>query len=243
MKPITIGITDCGRYENYEKWIKDVPGIETIKLTYNDRDFSSIDQCEGIVLSGGQDMHPRFYNKREYLESYKDTLTDIDEMRDAFEWKVMEYAQEKKLPVLGICRGLQLANVFFGGTLIPDIPSTGKPDHSKIAEGDDRYHPISVTANCMLQKIAGTDTGVVNSAHHQSVDKVANKLIVNAVSEDGIIEGLERQEFYDFPYLMLVQWHPERMINQQSAFARKVRESFLDAALKYHELQIANYEF
>ena len=243
MNLITIGLTDCGRYENYERWIKDIPGIQTIKLSYHDKDFSVIDHCDGIVLTGGQDVHPRFYDKKEYLEFYRDKDMDINETRDEYEWKVMEYSQGNKLPLLGICRGLQLANVFFGGTLIPDIPASGKPDHSKIKEGDDRYHAIAVTTNSVLQKIAGTESGVVNSAHHQSADIIAENLVVNAVSEDGVIEGLERKEFYDHPYLMLVQWHPERMINQQSVFSRKVRESFLDAAARYNETRHANYEF
>ena len=65
MEPITIGITDCGRYQNYEKWIQDVPGTKVIKLSCLDNDASAMDQCDGIVLSGGQDVHPRFYNKME----------------------------------------------------------------------------------------------------------------------------------------------------------------------------------
>ena len=243
MKAITIGITDCGKYPNYEKWIEDVPGTEVIKLSYLDKDFSAMDRCDGIVLSGGQDVHPRFYNKMEHINFYKDTVPDIDERRDEFEWKVLEYAQEKKLPVLGICRGLQLANVFFGGSLVVDIPAAGMENHSKFKEGEDRYHPIAVSTNSVLNKIAGTGTGLVNSAHHQGAEKVAENLTVNALSPDGVIEGLERKDFYEHPYLMLVQWHPERMADQESAFSRNVRDSFLEAAKANYESRITNYEF
>ncbi len=230
MNHITIGITDCGRYDNYANWIKNTPGIDVVKLTYNDDNYlPALDQCDGILLSGGQDVHPRYYNKVEYMDFYKGTIPDIDERRDAFEWRVLEYSQENKLPVLGICRGLQLANVFFGGTLLLDIPATGKRNHSKIREGEDRYHTITVTPGSALEKIAQTNTGIVNSAHHQSALKVAENLFVTAVSEDGVVEGLERKSFYDLPYLMLVQWHPERMTDQQSVFSFNIKNSFLDA--------------
>lgn len=229
MSQVRIGITDCGRYENYANWIKELPGVEVIKLTYNDPDFSAITDCDGILLSGGQDVHPRFYDKLEFMHFYKGTEPDIDEQRDAFEWKVLAYSQEKKLPVLGICRGLQLANAFFGGTLLLDIPCSGKNNHSKFREGEDRYHPIQVSAGSILQKISGKSTGIVNSAHHQSANEVAESLIVNAVSDDGVIEGLERKNFNDHPYLLLVQWHPERMTDRQSPFSAKIRNSFIEA--------------
>ncbi len=229
MDRITIGITDCGRYSNYANWIKTVQGVDVVKLSYHENNSSVIDQCNGIVLTGGQDVHPRYYNKMEYMDFYKGTIPDIDEKRDAFEFSVLEYTQKNKLPVLGICRGLQLANVFFGGTLLLDIPAMVKRNHSKIREGEDRYHTIAVTPGSALFKIAGTDTGVVNSAHHQSALMVAEDLTVTAVSEDGIIEALERQDFYTHSYLMLVQWHPERMNDLQSEFSLSIKNSFLEA--------------
>jgi len=128
---------------------------------------------------------------------------------------------------LGICRGLQLANVFFGGNLIPDIPATGKPDHSKV-NGIDRYHNVSVVENSILKQIVGTTNGEVNSAHHQSADRIGNDLVISAISEDGIIEGLERKQTQDDPFLVLVQWHPERMTNLESVFSKNIKLRFLD---------------
>ena len=226
MKKITIGITDCGKFRKYEEWIMNEPGVETIKLGYRDNNFDDIKKCDGIVLTGGEDVHPRFYNKPEYLKYCNPK--EIDEKRDDFEWKVLSYSQEAKLPLLGICRGLQLTNVFFGGTLIPDILSFEKSDHAKDHEID-RYHHVQISPGSLLQKIVGKEKGEINSAHHQSADNIATGLIANAVSQDDIIEGLERIEPGGKPFLMLVQWHPERMKNLDSEFSKNIRHSFLQA--------------
>ena len=125
MKKITIGVTDCHKYENYSRWIKSYSSdIEIIKLTEKTQNLNDAAKCQGIVFTGGEDVHPRFYYKPEYLPyCHQD---DINEARDEFEMKLMEYTQKKTGAVLGICRGLQLYNVFRGGTLIPDIPSWSK---------------------------------------------------------------------------------------------------------------------
>jgi putative glutamine amidotransferase len=224
---IIIGITDCSRYENYHKWIEREPGIEVIKLSPDDNNLSDIDKCDGVILSGGEDVHPRLYAKPEYLE----LCHEIDEKRDAFEWKVMERTEKNRLPLLGICRGLQVANVFFGGTLIPHIPAFGKFDHSK-AGSEDRYHPVQVDPNSQLKDIVQSFSGEVNSAHHQAADRIGRGLVANALSGDGIIEGIERENAAEHPFLQLVQWHPERMTNEGSAFSRNIKQKFIEACKK-----------
>jgi putative glutamine amidotransferase len=221
---ITIGITDCGKYDNYRKWIEKEIGASAIKLSHHINNIGDIEKCDGIVLSGGEDVHPRLYNKAEYVP-YCD---EINEQRDAFEWEVLSHVESKKLPLLGICRGLQIANVFFGGTLLPDIPSFGKFNHSKTAE-DDRYHTVEVDPNSELKKIVGQSTGEINSAHHQSAELIGKGLVSNAISSDGVIEGLERKEKDGHPFFMLVQWHPERMKDQESLFVKNIKREFLEA--------------
>jgi putative glutamine amidotransferase len=221
---ISIGITDCGSYANYERWILKTPGVKTIRLSYKENNLDDIKKCDGVVLSGGEDVHPRFYNKKEYIE-YCD---DIDERRDEFEWNVLDYTEANSVPLLGVCRGLQMVNVYFGGTLIPDIPSFGKYNHSKFPK-EDRYHSIDVDPNSMLMKIVGNAMGEINSAHHQSSDLVGRGLVANAFSPDGIVEGLERRNPHGKPYLLLVQWHPERMKPQESFFSESIRQSFINA--------------
>ena len=224
MKEITIGITDCGKFGNYENWVNREPWVKVVKLSHKENNFSDIKNCDGILLTGGQDVHPRFYGKPEFLPYCR----EIDERRDEFELSVLEYSQQHHLPVLGICRGLQIANVFAGGTLIPDIVADGNADHTKFAEGSDRYHEVSVKENSLLEEIVGTTRGEINSAHHQSADKIGQGLTGSASSDDGIVEGLERIQQDTKSFLLLVQWHPERMSNLESSFSKNLKNKFLE---------------
>jgi putative glutamine amidotransferase len=232
---LTIGITDCGdKHPIYEKWILcQSEDIHIIRLGYKENNLSQISQCDGVLLTGGEDVHPRFYNKPDNLSLCNPAF--MDEQRDIFEWQVCTYVFEHKIPLLGICRGLQFVNVFLGGTLIGDIPSIGKNNHSKYYEGKDRYHQIRVLPDSSLAEIVGATTGEINSAHHQSVDVPAESLKVNSLSEDGIVEGLEWLIPNDHS-LTLVQWHPERIADFNNPFNNRIREVFLQAAKKFSDL-------
>lgn len=232
MKKVIIGVTDCSKYNNYAKWIASESNVEAVQLGYKQDSFAQIERCHGVLMSGGEDVHPKFYDKPEYLAYCY--LDDVDEKRDLFELKVLEYTQAKKLPVFGICRGLQIANVFFGGSLIPDIPRFKNSNHSKI-HGEDHYHEISTQATSQLRKITGLEKGEVNSAHHQSVDRLGEGFVVSALSPEGIVEGIERQNTDGKPPILLVQWHPERMRDQRSAFAEKIRQNFIDTVRMLNE--------
>lgn len=225
---ITIGVTDCSKFEIYSNWVLSYnENIEVIQLGYKLNNFDLIKKCHGIVLTGGEDVHPKFYNQPKYYEyCYED---DIDEQRDEFEFKVLEYTEKNKIPVLGICRGMQVGNVYFGGTLIPDIPAWGKFNHAKMPDHSDRYHEIIVNPSSWLNQIVNTDKGLVNSNHHQSTDKTGKGLVVSALSPDGITEAMERMYPEGKSFLCFVQWHPERLKDQKSPFSKNLHEAFISA--------------
>lgn len=225
MDKIKIAVTDCSKFDNYARWILEAAGVEVVKLGYEFDNLDQLRKCQGVLLTGGEDVHPKFYGNPELLELC--LIDDVDESRDEFELSVLEYTQSNKIPVLGICRGLQIANVYFGGTLIPDIPTFGKFNHSKIGS-EDRYHTIRVDENSLLFGIAQSKNGGVNSNHHQAAETVGQGLVANCFSEDGVIEGLEWIDPTGLPFLLLVQWHPERMKDQSNALAHGLRNKFIE---------------
>lgn len=229
-KKLTIGVAAGRKYENYTRWLNLHPQVEIIKLGYEENNLDKVSSCRGILLTGGEDVHPKLYGKPAYVDQFR--LDDLDERRDEFELKILAYAHKRRLPLLGICRGLQITNVFLGGTLIPDTVAFGRSDHRKHQEGNDRKHPIWLPEDTLLGKIAGGTRGEVNSAHHQSIELLGEGLAMNSVAPDGILEGAEIRDQDQHPFLMLVQWHPERMPEQESPFSKNIREAFLDAVDK-----------
>ncbi len=147
---------------------------------------------DGLVLTGGGDLSPSIYNEPNYAS------TEVFAERDLRELTVLKKYVEKNLPVLGICRGLQVTNVFFGGTLLQDVKF-----HDRL-NGNDRLHEIYTVKGSVMRNLYGEKI-VVNSAHHQAVKIIGSPLKLGAFSRDGIIESLE----YD--NILLTQFHPERL--------------------------------
>jgi putative glutamine amidotransferase len=230
---ITIGITECGKWDKYAAWTQGSNSqLEIIKLSWRENNIAALERCHGVVLTGGEDVHPRFYGSPEKVAELDPK--EVNERRDEFELEIIGRTLQKGLPLLGICRGLQIANVYFGGTLILDLPGTGKPNHAK-SQGYDRTHPVKITAGTLLEKSVGVDHGEVNSAHHQAAERIGQGLRLSAVSDDGVVEGLEWMELDQKPFLLLVQWHPERMQNLESPFSKNLLFEFTQAvAAKQH---------
>jgi putative glutamine amidotransferase len=242
--PITIGITNCSKWANYERWITQGNAfgksgneeIRVVMLKTGEGESSFVSHCDGIILTGGEDVQPSLYGKPEYAEEYN--ITDCNPERDKFEYKILKETEERKIPVLGICRGLQIANVFFGGTLVADLPSKGKYSHSAGPE-QDAEHGVTLTENSRLHHITGVEKGKINSHHHQSADLPGKGLIVTAVSDDGVTEGMEKAKKHDDEFFILVQWHPERM-DVNNPFSGKLRDAFLKACEEYNKFSDLN---
>jgi putative glutamine amidotransferase len=227
MKRIGITFSDTN-FQNYPNWMAG-QGVEVVRLSYQEKNTSDFDSCDGFVLTGGIDVHPAFYQNPRI--DYPNT-TVFNESRDLFEIQVFEYARMHNKPILAICRGLQLINAAMGGTLIQDLQENDFENHRKGAEGD-REHKIEVKPDTLLAKISGTLNGFVNSAHHQGVDQIAVGLKVSALSNDGVVEAIEYEDPIK-PFFLGVQWHPERMQIPSSnlAFSQNIRKAFIEAIIK-----------
>lgn len=226
---LTIGITDTeARYENYPLWIKgNDTFVEVIRLTAENKHL--LPNCDGVVLSGGVDTHPSFYNNQRI--DYPLAPAKFNTARDNFELSVFEYTQKKNVPVLGVCRGMQLINIALGGDMIQDIEEMGKSNHRRTESGD-TIHEITINKETQLFAITGIEKGIINSAHHQALGKIAESLIITGYSPDGIAESAERKQVEGCAFLLCVQWHPERLAQEQpeNPFTKNIRIAFLQAA-------------
>lgn len=160
--------------------------------------------CDGLLLTGGDDVHPRHYHQEWYNAG-----VPIAAERDEFELPLTKIYLTTGKPILAICRGIQLINVLLGGTLIQDIPHfVGSTHHSQSDPTGVPTHQVRVEEDCRLAQIFKGEFIDVNSHHHQCVDRVGQGLRVVGRSEEGIIEALEHEQH---PYCVAVQWHPERL--------------------------------
>ena len=163
-----------------------------------------LERCDGLVLSGGEDVDPRRYGEEPIPE-----LGSVTPARDEMEFTALGLAVDREIPVLGICRGCQVLNVFFGGTLYQDLGKQFDTElrHEQEGPWDTRWHDVYVQEGTKLCDIVRADCLHINSFHHQGVRDVAPSLAVSAVADDGLVEGIESKEL---PFLLGVQWHPER---------------------------------
>ena len=160
--------------------------------------------CRGLVLSGGEDVDPARYG-----EAPSPALGTITPERDEMEFNALACALGNGIPVFAICRGLQVLNVFLGGSLYQDIATEFANEilHQQRTPWSTKAHAVSVERGTMLHDIVGADTFSINSFHHQALKDVAPGLRVAARAEDGLIEAAES---VDGTWCLGVQWHPER---------------------------------
>jgi putative glutamine amidotransferase len=188
-------------------------GAEPVLLTAAGKDdgglAAELKSLDGVVLPGGGDLDPRLYR-----EEQTDLCYDVNHAQDELDVAVARLAIDDGLPVLGICRGHQLLNVLYGGTLVQDMePGTVAHRETAPAHGSGpwAWHEVGVEAGSKVAALYGSDSGAVSvkiaSGHHQAVARVAEGLRVTAVAEDGTVEALEDPE----RWVASVQWHPEAL--------------------------------
>jgi putative glutamine amidotransferase len=203
----------------YQQAILRAGGLPLILPTTLERAVlaAAVSRADGVMLTGGGDVDPGFYAPGLPPElRAKVQVEDIE--RDWCEMRLIEEVFQQRRSLLAICRGQQILNVALGGSLLADIPSqvSSTTEHRRMDAEHDLVHEVDVQPGSLLEEITGRARLGVNSIHHQAVDQVAEPLEVIARAPDGIIEalGLKAQERPRLPFLLAVQYHPERLADQ-----------------------------
>ena len=184
--------------------------------------ISQAQLIDGLILSGGHDISPYNYGQ-EPSQKIGETFPE----RDTYEIILLEESKKRNIPILGICRGFQLINVAAGGTLYQDlslIPGNILK-HNQVSNPTLKTHKVEIKENSFISSIFGKET-MVNSFHHQALDKVADEFRVVARASDGVVEAIEHKTY---KFLVAVQWHPE-MLAVECEKARELFVRFIEEA-------------
>ena len=195
-------------------------GMRWVELNDPEQAVQDALTCDGLLLPGGGDMDPKIYGQARIPACGEPNL-----LRDAAEPLLLRAFLAADKPVLGICRGIQVMNAVLGGDLYQDI----KPfEHLSHNDHWAKVHTVTVRRGTLLSRILGQDTVLVNSQHHQAVDRVAPGFTLAALSEDGIVEAIEKP---DAGFCLGVQWHPEWLSDADPAM-QGLFDAFVNACSK-----------
>jgi putative glutamine amidotransferase len=218
-------------YSFYTKWLSSYDNnIECVDLwpLSIEKALHELEKSDGLILVGGPDVQPAYYHKPEELKRCV-----VEAKRDTFDFALIKKANELKIPVLGICRGLQVLNIAFGGSLVVDIPADIGVKVSHKSVGEERCnHKINILHSSVLGKIINDSIGIANSYHHQAIEKLADCFKIIAFAEDGIPEAIEWKEPAGKPFLMAVQWHPEKA-TQKPELSKPLGDNYLRHVREY----------
>ena len=209
---------------NYIKWIEGENVIILDAYTIKNTD-SILVVADGIILTGGEDINPLEYNDTGNIK----VCGKINFSRDTLERKLFDFAFKNKLPLVGVCRGMQMMNVASGGTLYGDIPTEIGTTVVHRNNGE-VMHEIALCDTSSLIFPNGTDTFMVNSWHHQGLKDISENLRIIARSYDGLPEAAVMNNLVH-PFMIAVQFHPERL-GKDNAIHKQMRESFHNAMIK-----------
>ncbi len=225
MSPI-IGIAPCRSLTDYVESVRRAGGEPRVFNPLEDQPEQIVGEVQGVLMTGGVDIDPARYGEEPHA-----TVTAIEPERDAFEFALLLAAREARLPVFGICRGLQVMNVALGGSLIQDIAAemTGILQHTLPTPPCAVAHEVWVSKGSRLwtlmqEKMADADTCSVNSRHHQAIKRLAPGFEVTATAPDGVIEAIECP---NATFCLGVQWHPENF--WRTGEFRPLFEGFIEA--------------
>jgi len=218
-------------YANYYNWIKSYDSTIICKEMYDmpiDSALMLFKQCSGLLLTGGTDINPALYQ-----DTGASRCTTIDDKLDQLELRLIDSAMAWNMPVLGVCRGHQMLNVAFGGSLIIDIPTDFDTTVAhRCADSKNCFHAVNLEAGSMLSEISGLMTGTVNSNHHQGIKNLSSQLKVVAYASDGLPEAVEWANPAGKPFLLGVQWHPERL-GDENPLSRSVGKRFIEECREF----------
>lgn len=179
---------------------------------------------DGLLLTGGGDLDPRYYGQEALPQCHAP-----EQERDEIELAFTQEALAGAMPILGVCRGMQLLNVARGGTLIQDL-ATQRPDAARHDQLDHprtyRAHGVALNPRSRLSEILGASNTMVNSLHHQAVDQVGADIEIVAWSEDGVAEAMELR---GRPFVLAVQYHPEELVADGDEASARLFRAFVDA--------------
>ena len=226
-----IAVTNCAKLEDYKQSVLHAGG--EVRVVEHGMDVAEVLRgAGGLLLTGGDDVAPSRYGEVKH-----EATLDAAPERDEFEIALVKEARRVGLPILAICRGIQVMNVAFGGTLVQDIPSQVENalDHSfkvPLHKPFDYAHDVwvddnSLLAKLMAERLNGSDSCAVNSRHHQAVKTAAPGFRVVATAPDGIIEAIEDPSAR---FCLGVQWHPENF--WRTGEFRPLFEGFVEASNK-----------
>ncbi len=219
-------------YENYFRWLKSADSTIVFYDLYHlelDSAIKLLNECDGLLLTGGTDIYPGRFGK----ESDTSRILEPNFKRDTLEFAVLKKAIEKKMPVQGVCRGLQLINVYLGGSLIIDIPTDlDTIIKHQLPDTYDCPHEVEIPEGTLLYEISHIGKGITNSNHHQGIDVLGAGLEGMAKTNDGLIEAIGFKDKANDSYLFAVQWHPERM-DYTSPLSGPIAKRFVEEVKSY----------
>ncbi|MDR1615891.1 MAG: gamma-glutamyl-gamma-aminobutyrate hydrolase family protein [Syntrophomonadaceae bacterium] len=192
---------------------------------------------DGIIFPGGGDFAPAYYHEKPIPQ-----MGSVNAPRDTFEIRLIHLAADNGLPLLGICRGLQLINIAFGGSLYQDIPAQyydKSVSHRQKNSNSEPSHSVIVEDSTVFSKIVGDKILMVNSAHHQAVKRLADGFTISGKAADGIVEAMEKIDSAN--WILGVQFHPELLVSKDKTLL-KIFQKFVDKAGKFRELKTKSEE-